>query len=464
MKHRTMPHMNAPAPRMSEPAPRTAPASIRSAAIGIAVLLASAIAGAAQNPPKLTPVAPPSGAPAAAPAGAQKAPAAPLPPPLSRTEQRFRELNAYIKSKGVLDAQTRADVVALAAEIDTDLKAPTTDRDQMLRLLPARAQTAIWLDDSDAMDAAFAKLLSMSNAPEAVALAWGRELNAEARFEKTLEVLQAREFTTDARRIDAKILIGDAYLGTNRFEPAQAAYNSAPALGRTTDQLARIAEGSRRVMFGRTLFNKELSAIVKDQQKGDLPTVELLTSKGAVIVELFEDQAPNTVGNFIEHVEAGTYDGTSFHRFMRGFGIQGGDPATASGGAGGRSNGGWVIPDEHDRADHRPPAAGRLVMAKQPAGDSMIKSAQNSAGCQFTILTGPAESLDGFYTVFGRVLDGMDVVRRLRADDQIIRAGVLSKRNHEYRGVRLGQGAPGEYALPRPGTPLSPAQTGEAGL
>ena len=102
-------------------------------------------------------------------------------------------------------------------------------------------------------------------------------------------------------------------------------------------------------------------------------------------------------------------------------------------------------------------------MAKQPASDSVIKSAQNSAGCQFTILTGPAESLDGFYTVFGRVIDGMDVVRALRVDDQIIRADVLTKRNHDYRGVRLGTGTAGEYALPRPGTPLSPAQTGEAG-
>jgi cyclophilin family peptidyl-prolyl cis-trans isomerase len=433
-------------------------------ALVASALLASALtstgaAGAPQTPPP----APPKFTPVPAPTGAQKAPAAPLPPPLSRSEQRFRELNVYIKGKGTLDAQTRADVVKLAAEIDADLKAPTTERDQMLRLLPARAQLAIWLDDSDAMDAAFEKLLSMSTAPESVALAWGRELNAEARFERTLELLQAREFTTDARRIDAKILIGDAYIGTNRFEPAQAAYNSAPALGRTTDQMTRIAEGSRRVMFGRTLFNKELSAMVRDQQKGDLPTIELITSRGPIIVELFEDQAPNTVGNFIEHVEAGTYNGTAFHRFMRGFGIQGGDPATATGGIGGRSNGGWTIPDEQERADRRSPAIGRLVMAKQPAADSMIKSAQNSAGCQFTILTGPAESLDGFYTVFGRVLDGMDVVRKLRVDDQIIRADVLSKRNHDYRGVRLGTGTPGEYSMPRPGTPLSPAQTGEAG-
>jgi cyclophilin family peptidyl-prolyl cis-trans isomerase len=302
----------------------------------------------------------------------------------------------------------------------------------------------------------------MTTAPDAVAIAWARELNNDGRYEKTIEILQPRTFQNDARTIDAKILIGDALCGICRFEPAQAAYNSAPALGRSGDQLNAIALGTRRVSFGRYLFNRELVAMQKDQQRGDLPIVELTTSKGPVLIELFEEQAPNTVGNFIERIEAGAYDGSTFHRFMRGFGIQGGDPATASGGVGGKSSGGWVIPDECDRADRRSPMAGRLVMAKQPAGDSPIKPAPNTAGAQFTILLANAESLDGFYTVFGRVLDGMNTVRRLREDDQIVRAAVLSKRGHAYTGVRLGEGKPVDYSLPKPGIPMTPAQTGEA--
>jgi cyclophilin family peptidyl-prolyl cis-trans isomerase len=404
--------------------------TLSAATVGIATIAAAQQAAPPAPAPKITPQAVPVAPPPA-----------PLPPPLSRTEQRFRDLAAYVKSKGAIDATTRGDIVKLAADIDVELDAPTSDRTLLLRLLPARAQISIWLADEQAMDKSFERLLSMTTAPDAVAIAWGRELNADGRFEKALEFLQPRTF---------------------QGEPAQASYNTAPALGRSTDQLNAIANGTRKVSFSRYLFNRELSAIQRDQQRGDLPMVELTTSKGPVLIELFEEQAPNTVGNFIERIEAGAYDGTTFHRFMRGFGIQGGDPATASGGVGGKSNGGWVIPDECERADRRAPFAGRLVMAKQQAGDSAVKPGSNTAGAQFTILLSNAESLDGFYTVFGRVLDGMEAVRKLREDDQIVRASVLSKRNHSYAGVRLGEGRPGDYTMPRPGIPLTPAQTGEA--
>lgn len=400
--------------------------------------------------------------PIPSPLGNQRPAEPPLPPPLTRTEQRFRELATYIRQRGAIDAATAATIEQLAKEIDAELASPQTDRDQMLRLLPARAQIAIWMTDEKSMDAAFEKLMSFSTASEAIAIAWARETNNDARFEKTLEILMARSFTSDPRRIDAKILIGDALRGLNRFDAAQAEYNTAPFQGRSNEQLAAIGEGTRRVSAGRDLFNRELVMLQKDQVRGDLPVVELTTTKGAILVELFEDYAPSTVGNFIEHCEAMRYDGTAFHRFMRGFGVQGGDPETAAGREGGMSNGGWVIPDECDRPDRRSPLVGRLVMAKQPASDSPIKPAANSAGCQFTILTGPAEGLDGYYTVFGRVIDGMEHARALREGDQIVRATVISKRNHDYKAVRLGEGTKAAYSLPRPGIPLSPAQTGEA--
>jgi len=430
-------------------------------ALNATVACGALLVGAQAVAHQLTPGAPqtPTLTPKAVPA---PQPPAPLPPPLSRTEQRFREMSAYIKSKGSIDASTRAEVERLARDIDVELEAPSSDRDQMLRLLPARIQISIWLTDEATMDRTFERLLSMTTAPDIVTIAWGRELNADGRFEKSLELLQPRKFQTDAMTIDSKILIGDALCSIHRYEPAQASYNSAPALGRSTDQLNAIALGTRRVSFGRYLFNKELSAMQRDQQRGDLPTVELTTTKGPILIELFEDQAPNTVGNFVERIEAGAYDGTSFHRFMRGFGIQGGDPATASGGAAGGSAGGWVIPDECERTDRRAPFTGRLLMAKQAAGDSPVKPAANCAGAQFTILLSNAESLDGFYTVFGRVIDGMETVRKLREDDQIVRASVLSKRDHSYTGVRLGEGKPGAYLMPRPGIPMTPAQTGEA--
>jgi hypothetical protein len=56
----------------------------------------------------------------------------------------------------------------------------------------------------------------------------------------------------------------------------------------------------------------------------------------------------------------------------------------------------------------------------------------------------------------------MNTVRRLREDDQIVRAAVLSKRGHAYTGVRLGEGKQGDYSMPKPGIPMTPGQTGEA--
>jgi len=443
--------------------------------IATALILATGIAVPCLAQSPATPSAPGPSAPGLSAPG-QTAPVIPaqpptapaLPPAVSELEQRFRDLREYVRQKGFMDADKRSDAQGLADAIDARTGRASepnaaVPKDELLRLLPARAQIAIWLADSAAMDAAFEWMLKESPATEAVVLAYAKELNADARFGKVLEVLRDRQFTTEARQIDAKIATGNALVGLNRFEDAQAQYNTAPAKGRSPEQMAAIATGTRRVLFGRSLFNKELGAIVKDQQKGDLPVVELATTRGPILIELFEEQAPNTVGNFIEHVELGTYAGTSFHRFMRGFGIQGGDPVTASGGEGGRSNGGWTIPDEHDRADRRSPAVGRLIMAKLPAGDSPIKSAQNSAGCQFTILTGPAESLDGFYTVFGRVIDGLDNATALREGDQIVQATVVSKRDRAYKGVRL-KGPVGVYSMPRPGIPLTPAQSGEAGF
>jgi len=387
---------------------------------------------------------------------------APLPPPLSVNEQRFRELQTRIAQTGGMTATIRTDAGALAASIDKDLVAATTDRDQMLRLLPARAQLAIWTGDSAAMDASFERLMGMTTAPDAVAIAWGRELVADGRPERAVELLQSRECATDAARIDAKIVLSEALIAINRFEPAQAALNSAPAKGRTPKQMDQIAANTRRVMKARELFNKELHLLTKDQVRGNNPRVELTTTRGSIIVELFQDEAPNTVGNFIEHVEAGTYNGTAFHRIVRGFGVQTGDPRTAPGASDATANGGWNIPDETNNPARRSVLPGRLVVARQAAGDSRVKPAANSGGCQFMIMTGPAESLDGFYTVFGRVVDGLELVRTLREEDQIVQATVLSKRDTEYKGVRLGPGTGAEYTMPRPGVPLSPSQSGDA--
>lgn len=395
----------------------------------------------AQATGPLIPVAPPPGI------APQRPPAPPPPPPVNATEQRYRDLQAYIRARGSIDEGTKTDIARLAEQLDADLGAPTATREILQRLYPARAQVAIWMSDDAAMHAAFEKLHALAPDNDAVLIAWAREAIASADYERALEILNKRKIAAP-RAVRSSILKAQALIGIHRFFDAQASLNSAP-MERTSEEFAEIGALSARITSLNDLWSRELSAISRDQNGEPLPTVELLTSKGPILVELFEEDAPFTVRNFIERTESGTYDGTVFHRFQRGFGIQGGDPESAGGGQAGRGTGGWLIPDENEPGKCRLPLFGRLVMAKQTLPGNANKPAPNTAGCQFTILFSNAESLQDTYAVFGRVVDGWEIARELVAGDQIVQARVTQKRAHAYEAVRLPD-RPGAYLLPKP--------------
>jgi cyclophilin family peptidyl-prolyl cis-trans isomerase len=123
----------------------------------------------------------------------------------------------------------------------------------------------------------------------------------------------------------------------------------------------------------------------------------MTTSEGMIELELFDDEAPNTVRNFRTLADDGYYDGLSFHRVIPDFMIQGGCPR--GDGTGGP---GYSFEDEFN--DH-PVARGYLAMAN---------AGPNTNGSQFFIVTADAcPWLDGKHTVFGRVTSGMDVVDRI---------------------------------------------------
>jgi peptidyl-prolyl cis-trans isomerase B (cyclophilin B) len=128
-------------------------------------------------------------------------------------------------------------------------------------------------------------------------------------------------------------------------------------------------------------------------------TATLRTSEGPIAIELFDEDAPQTVANFKKLAGEGFYDGIVFHRIIKDFMIQGGDPTgTGSGGPG------YTFEDEIN--DHKI-VRGALAMAN---------AGPNTNGSQFFIVTvGEAAWLDGKHTVFGRVTDGMDVVDRMEA-------------------------------------------------
>jgi len=152
---------------------------------------------------------------------------------------------------------------------------------------------------------------------------------------------------------------------------------------------------------------------IETQQKGTrMPNRKAVieTNKGSITIELYEDKAPITAGNFIDLVERGFYDGLKFHRYEPNFVIQGGDPR-------GNGTGGFIDPQTgRERRiklevspDLKHGDAGAVAMARSQD--------PNSASSQFYITLGPAAFLDMNYAVFGRVVDGMDAVKELRAGD-----------------------------------------------
>lgn len=134
------------------------------------------------------------------------------------------------------------------------------------------------------------------------------------------------------------------------------------------------------------------------------------TSKGRITIELYEDKAPETAANFIDLVERGFYDGLKFHRYEPGFVIQGGDPQ-------GNGTGGFRDPESGRERRIKLEVSPELKHGDAGAVAMARSQDPNSASCQFYITLGPAAFLDMNYAVFGRVVDGMDAVKQIRAGE-----------------------------------------------
>jgi len=147
-----------------------------------------------------------------------------------------------------------------------------------------------------------------------------------------------------------------------------------------------------------------------------LPQVTIHTEKGNIVLELAEDGAPNTVANFVHLAEKGYYDGLAFHRVIDDFMIQGGCPQ-----GDGRGGPGYAIADEFGpNLSH---ARGVI---------SMANAGPNTGGSQFFITHVPCLHLDGKHAVFGKVVEGMDVVDAIEKGDKMTRVTVDRKRDHVY--------------------------------
>jgi len=129
------------------------------------------------------------------------------------------------------------------------------------------------------------------------------------------------------------------------------------------------------------------------------------TAMGEMVIEFWPDVAPNTVENFKKLAKKGFYDGTAFHRIVKGFMIQGGDPLTKDPGAESRWGTGGPGYNINAEFNQRPHVRGVISMARSQD--------PNSAGSQFFICLGDASFLNGQYTAFGKVIKGDDVLGKL---------------------------------------------------
>ena len=162
-----------------------------------------------------------------------------------------------------------------------------------------------------------------------------------------------------------------------------------------------------------------IGSIIMTSCGKQLDVAVISTKYGDMVLEFYPKGAEKHVDSFITHAKNGYFDGTTFHRVIPGYIIQGGDPNSKDDD---RSNDGlgghaanfygegeeenpetWMLPAEFN---DRPHITGTLSMARSPGRP-------NSAGSQFFICAGPTPQLDNKYTVFGQVVEGLDVIQKI---------------------------------------------------
>ena len=167
-----------------------------------------------------------------------------------------------------------------------------------------------------------------------------------------------------------------------------------------------------RMKFSLLLAVLLSAAVVTAQEKKETSPMStsnevavIKTSEGDMVVQFWTDAAPNTIENFKKLARQGFYDGTTFHRIVKGFMIQGGDPNSkdpAKESAYGQGGPGYKVKAEFNNHSHD---RGVISMARGPDPDS--------AGSQFFICLAPVRRLDGQYTTFGKLIKGDDVLEKI---------------------------------------------------
>ncbi len=214
-------------------------------------------------------------------------------------------------------------------------------------------------------------------------------------------------------------IAGYAAYNTSNYKFAEQAIAMAAKKGELKAPSKMVLEN---LPYYKEAWIKEKAARDANDQNKDCPIVKMETSAGTMTIQLFANEAPNTVANFLELVNKGFYNGLTFHRVMQSFMAQGGDPkGDGSGGPG------YCIPCETDNPLARKHFRGSL---------SMAHAGKDTGGSQFFITFVPTKHLDGVHTVFGRVIGGMDVLAKIQREPDAKAPGmeptVINKITVEY--------------------------------
>ena len=236
-------------------------------------------------------------------------------------------------------------------------------------------------------------------------------------------------------------LAGKAAFATGEFELAEQHIRRAAQEKAMLDEAHQLL---RDIDYYKTAWDREKQLRSAERAADDLPRVLLRTTQGEIELELFENEAPNTVATFVWLVERGFYDGLTFYRVVAQLIAEAGCPN-----GDGTGEAGYPVPVECHAANQRLHFRGSLAML--PCG-------QHASGSRFYLVFVPRRQLDGQHTVFGRIVRGIDVLAKLQRReppdpftlevnphsniivppaDKIIAAKVLRKRNHPYQPLSL---------------------------
>lgn len=363
-------------------------------------------------------------------------PAAPaVPPEVAAIKVDFDEMARYLSRKGGVTNDDKAALRSLAQRVAPHAAAndPTA--------LSMQVQIGVWLDDQALVDSSYMAILALNGNNDIALAQWLGALNRRLDYERCVnEALAHGPAMGASPRVSLAAI--EALMGLNRIGEAKLRMDAiALPANERPDVTGRYTAMKARVEALFPLWQAEDAARQAESTANTLPRVELTTAKGAIVIELFEEQAPNSTAAFLDFTASGLYGGTTFHKRVSGVGLLGGDPNSKPGAKSrpGTGSPGFRIADECARPDHRPALSGTVGFAKaeapkptKPGEAPTTRTLKDSAGSTFFILTSPAEYLNEEFTIVGRVVDGFDTVLQLAPGDAIVSAKVLRKRDHEY--------------------------------